>query len=350
VLAFPATWPDAGPDVDVRGLGAVLYALLANRWPLPESGAGSEFAPARCGAESAPKKLAAIDSAVPLQISNAAADSLRARGPNPSAAALLNALQRACAEPHSRAPQSGDGLFTATARDRSASSRGGRPADLADVLHRNRLAVGFAAVGASVILTAVLLAASALSHIVGDGNSGVSLAHPDRLGLRPSVSAPPSPSPAAAGQRLVVKPVQAKVFSPGGDPDSPQSAGLAIDGDPATAWSTDTYFDPAPFPSFKQGVGLLLQLPQPTALAAVGVDLDSTGTVVQIRSSSTAAPAKLADTTELTPPTPIQPGHNTIPVNTRTPTSTVLVWISTLGRVGGKSRSDISEITLQPAS
>jgi putative peptidoglycan lipid II flippase len=206
------------------------------------------------------------------------------------------------------------------------------------------------------IAVVLLVLASALSSIAGDAGAGISL-DKDRLGLHSAPAPAPAPSPApssaaAAPSALlrVVKPIQATVFSPGGGADNPQSAGLAIDGNPATAWSTDIYFDAVPFPGFKQGVGLLLQLPQPTTLAAVTVDLDSTGTTVQLRASPTAAPAKLADTIELTPPTPMHPGHNTIPVNARTPTSDVLVWISTLGSTGGKSRSDISEITLQAAA
>ncbi|WP_252262058.1 murein biosynthesis integral membrane protein MurJ, partial [Mycobacterium tuberculosis] len=37
VLAYPATMPDANPQDDIRGIGASLYALLVNRWPLPEA-------------------------------------------------------------------------------------------------------------------------------------------------------------------------------------------------------------------------------------------------------------------------------------------------------------------------
>ena len=125
---------------------------------------------------------------------------------------------------------------------------------------------------------------------------------------------------------------------------------MAIDGDPATAWSTDTYFDAQPFPKFKDGVGLMLQLPGPTKLSAATIDLDSTGTIAQIRSSADGTPAKVSDTAELSPPTPLRPGHNVIPVNTSAaPTTFVLVWISTLGTTGGKSHSDISEVTLQSA-
>jgi len=105
-----------------------------------------------------------------------------------------------------------------------------------------------------------------------------------------------------------------------------------------------------PFPNFKNGVGLMLQLPQPTKLAEVTINLDSTGTAVEIRSSQTPTPASLDDTTVLTPATTLQPGSNTIPVNNPAPTSNVLVWVSTLGQVDGKSRSDIAEITLKAAS
>jgi serine/threonine-protein kinase len=145
----------------------------------------------------------------------------------------------------------------------------------------------------------------------------------------------------------IVKPVSATVFSPDGAPDNPQDAKLAIDGNPNTAWSTVTYKDAVPFPEFIEGMGLLLHLSEPTALSAVTIDVPSTGTKVQIRSSPTDAPAKLADTVELTPNTPLRAGHNRIAVHNRTKTSNVLVWISTLGTTNGESRTEISEITLQ---
>ncbi|HEY6649390.1 MAG TPA: serine/threonine-protein kinase, partial [Mycobacterium sp.] len=147
----------------------------------------------------------------------------------------------------------------------------------------------------------------------------------------------------------IVKPVSATVFAPSGAPDNPQKAGLAIDGNPETSWSTVTYKDAVPFPNFIEGEGLVLHLSEPTALSAVTIDLSSTGTEVQIRSSPTETPAKLDDTTELTPTTPLQPGHNRIEVHDQTQTSNVLVWITKLGTTEGQSRTEISEITLQAA-
>jgi serine/threonine protein kinase len=152
-----------------------------------------------------------------------------------------------------------------------------------------------------------------------------------------------------ARQGPIVKPASATVFSPDGAPDNPGKAGLAIDGNPGTAWSTVTYKDRVPFPNYVEGEGLLLHLSEPTALSAVNIGLSSTGTEVQIRSSATETPAKLADTTELTPTTQLQPGHNRVEVKNSTTTSNVLVWITKLGTTDGQSRTEISEITLQAA-
>jgi len=127
-------------------------------------------------------------------------------------------------------------------------------------------------------------------------------------------------------------------------------AAMAIDGSPGTAWSTDTYSDPVPFPGFKNGVGLILQLPQATKVASVTLNLNSTGTSIQLRSAQSATPATLDDTTELTSPTPMKTGSNTITVDNASPTQYLVVWITTLGTVDGKSESAISDITVKSAS
>ncbi len=43
-------------------------------------------------------------------------------------------------------------------------------------------------------------------------------------------------------------------------------------------------------------------------------------------------------------------GSNTITINNPQPVSNVLVWITTLGTVNGKSESALSNITLKSAS
>jgi putative peptidoglycan lipid II flippase len=341
VLAFPATLPEAIPEDDIRGIGAALYALLVNRWPLPEKGARSGLAPARRDAVGQPVEPILVNPDIPFQISAAAVHAIQEDGGIRSASTFLNLLQQAT-EVADRTELISPVTDTAARRGRFGS---GPVDDETRARRRRNVLIGLGAAGA-IILVALLVMATVLGKVFGNLGGGLDK---DRLGLNgPSSTASASPGEATPGN--LVRPVKATVFSPEGDADEPDRAGLAIDGKPSTAWSTDTYHDAVPFPSFKNGVGLMLQLPKPTAVGTVNLDTSATGTKVQIRSASTSAPAKLADTTALTAPTSVHPGHNSIPVKAASPTSYLLVWISTLGTTNGESRTDISEVTVQPAS
>ena len=96
-LAFPATLPEATPEDDIRGIGAALYALLINKWPLPESGVRSGLAPAELDAAGQPVEPRAVDRQIPFQISAAAARAVQEGGGIRSAPTLLNLLQQATA-------------------------------------------------------------------------------------------------------------------------------------------------------------------------------------------------------------------------------------------------------------
>jgi putative peptidoglycan lipid II flippase len=341
VLAYPATMPDANPQDDIRGIGASLYALLVNRWPLPESAARSGLPPAERDAAGNPVEPAAVDRDIPFQISAVAVRSVQEDGGIRSASTLLNLLQQAIAVadrtevlgPIDDAPAQAAPYRTA-APDYGVFGR-----------RRRSLLIG-GGVAVAIIVVALVVLASVVSKIFGNVGGGLNR---DELGLNgPSSSASSSPGQAASGS--IVKPTKATVYSPDGDADSPGTAGNAIDGNPATSWQTDIYTDAVPFPGFKSGVGLMLQLPSPTVVGQVTIDTISTGTKVEIRSASTPSPAKLEDTTVLAPAFALKPGHNVIPVKTSSATSNLLVWISTLGTTDGKSRADISEITVQAAS
>lgn len=344
-LAFPATTPDGTGEGDIRGIGAALYALLVNRWPLPESGVPSGLAPADLDAEGNPKEPKAVKADIPFQISAAAAHALQKDGGVRTASTLLNLLQQATAEADRTDLISPVDQPPAPSRPSRLRSAGfGRvPLDEETRARRRKGLLAGLAVGGAIIVVALLVLAWALKGMFGEVGNGTINA--------PAIGA--SVPSAGSGQTTpskLIKPVKATVFSPGGGADAPDKANLAIDGDPSTAWPTDIYHDAVPFPNFKSGVGLLLALPSPAALSAVNVDLSSTGTQIQIRSSQTPDPTSLSDTTELTPPTPVQPGNNRIPVNSSTPTSNVLVWISTLGTTNGQSQTNIYEITLEGSS
>ena len=335
-LAFPATLEGATPVGDVRGIGAALYALLVDRWPLPESGTPSGLRPADTDPSGEPVEPRVTNPAIPFQISAAAIRAVQPGGGISTAPTLLNLLQQATAaadrtdliEPVGEAPP------------RTAGTRQVNDDTATRARRRRNLLFGIGA-GATVLVVAFVALAAFLGRIVG-GDSGGGLKG-DQLGL----NTPTSTAPVATGP--IVKPVAATVFSPDGGADAPDLAGLAIDGDPATAWPTDTYTDTVPFPNFKNGVGLMLQLPEATEVGSVTVTVSSTGTQVQIRSAAGANPTRLDDTTLLTGPTALKTGTNTISVPSAAPTSHLLVWISTMGQTAGKSRVDISEITVHAA-
>jgi len=306
---------------------------------MPRSG----LAPAELDPAGQPIEPRAVDRDIPFQISAAAARAVQEGGGIRSAPTLLNLLQQATAVADRTeliAPVDEPGA-TPPSRFRGA------PTDDPESAARRRkgLMIGLG-VGGAIIVVALIVLASVLSRIFGDVGGGLG---GDQLGLNsPTTSARGGGGDVSTGK--IVKPVRATVFSPEGEADAPDQAPLAIDGNPSTVWPIDTYTDPVPFPNFKNGVGLMLQLPAPTKLGEVTINLDSTGTAVEIRSSQTPTPASLDDTTVLTPATTLKPGPNTIKVDNATPISNVLVWVSTLGQVNGQSRSDIAEITLKAVS
>ena len=353
VLAFPATMQEATPRDDLRGIGGVLYALLVDRWP-PQDPMPSGWTAADLDDAGWPKEPAAIDDQIPFLISSVATGLLRPGNGVGTATTLLSLLRQARAvakadEPRKNSPLS---VMPTLPLPAPGGYAGFRNADTAErVKHaRRQLMQTVLVTAAAIILVAVTSLGSTLNRVFGE-NDDVTAMDPDRLGLGPSTAAvAPAPSPPevvrqAAGDVPVI-PVKAVAFSPDGRPDNPDSAGKTIDRDPATAWSTDRYYDADPFPKFKEGLGLLLQLPQPTALSTLTIDQKGTGTVVQIRSAATENPKALADTTELSAPTALQPGPTRIKLDARPPVSNVLVWISTLGTTDGNNRAEIWEITL----
>jgi hypothetical protein len=348
VLAFPATMPNTTPRDDLRGIGGVMYALLLNRWPFESESVRKDWQPTATDAQGRIQEPAAVNPRIPFLLSSTAAALVR-DGENIRRAQTVTTLLR---EASAEAKTSADPNTTRELPDLSVSGhyaafRNFGPAERAQYARRQLLKTCLGT-AAAIVVVLLISFATTISHVVGTFDTEVAM-NGDKLGLQQTTPSP-SPSPSLVGANPgTVKVLRAAVFSPGGAPDNPGSAGLAIDGDPATAWSTDTYFDPVPFPKFKDGVGLLLQLAEPASLSAVTVDLNSTGTVVQIRASASATPARLSDTTEISPPTALPPGHRVIPVTSSAPTTFVLFWISTLGSAGGRSHSDISELTLQTA-
>ncbi len=76
--------------------------------------------------------------------------------------------------------------------------------------------------------------------------------------------------------------VAVTLFHPGGSGDDhPGDAGLAADGNPATAWRTQHYAT-ATFGSLRPGVGLVFDLGTPTQLRGIELALTDPGTALEV--------------------------------------------------------------------
>ncbi|HEY5247209.1 MAG TPA: protein kinase family protein [Dermatophilaceae bacterium] len=114
--------------------------------------------------------------------------------------------------------------------------------------------------------------------VVGRGGSGSGgTATPKRTVTvsAPAVTVPaplPTPQAGAAGARPIAI-VSATGFDPEGDQQENNSqAAHVYDGDPATTWSSERY-STAQFGNLKKGVGILLDLGQPTSVHQVTLEL-----------------------------------------------------------------------------
>lgn len=335
-LAFPAVLPDTTPQTDLRGIGCALYALLVGHWPT----------------EAQPEEPAEVDPRIPFLISTTTSALLRDNGGIGSAATLLTLLEQAAAPDVESTHRVMPPLPTPKP-GRYAEFRNFGPEEQKEVARRTILRTGLGA-AAAVIAVTILALASSLNGLLETNDDDVAM-DADKLGLVPTTAAPQPPERTetvrglAPGDRIPLE--AATVFAPDGSPDSPDDAGLAIDAKPDTAWSTDRYYDADPFPKFKPGVGLLISLREPTPITAVTVDQNSAGSMIQVRGTDVPGePKALADTFELTPATPVQPGVTRIPVTDPRPASRVVVWITRLGTADGQNRAAIAEIGVHAAA
>ncbi|MBO0852439.1 MAG: peptidoglycan biosynthesis protein MviN [Nocardia sp.] len=353
VLAFPGTLADSDAQSDVRGLGAMLYALITARWPI-QSGAVTGQAtlvgglpPADFTADGSPVEPRQIRPEVPFEISAVAVRSLEADKGVRTAATVQHVLEQA-----SVVDQKTDLIPVLRLGQRAVANPDESLADpelLAAERERSQrmmwILVGLGVLAALVVGVIIWW----LLSIFAPAASNEPLNEQQKLGLTTAAAAPPTPTsapPAAAAPAGVpVKATAVSVFSPEGTPDSRGSVSALLDGNPATTWHTDQYFQQ--FPALKKGIGVLATLPGPTKLSKVVIDSASPGTVVEIRTSPTANPT--LDQTQLAGQATLANGATSIPVKADQPARYVLVWITQLANNGGQFQTSLGDLRFESA-
>ncbi len=163
----------------------------------------------------------------------------------------------------------------------------------------------------------------------GDGGQGP--------GRSQSTSAGATPQPLTG--------VTARDFDPQGTGgENAEEAHLAVDGDPATAWTTLRYQQQFGAGGLKSGVGLVLDLKAEHDVSAVELTLDGSPTSVSVYVSRTD-PQSL---TGLTPvgSTDVGGTHGTVSLSEPATGHYVVVWLTRLPAVPGGFRGAVAEVVV----
>jgi putative peptidoglycan lipid II flippase len=353
---------------DARGVGRVLFAALTAKspvptpTPLPVVSRTEDSVPA-------PRQVRAGVSPLLDAITVRALGSGRSHrfAPYATPADVARALSRVQVEPVNRAGPAqmvaaGDPVVPDHLDPLTADPVAGRPAldpapgtppplvpalveaehEARPVRHWLRAAVVAVAVmiGVGVFLLGLQLIEANRVPALDPADSPTALQN-DTTAATPADDPPVAPTP-------VVRPVaSATDYDPlGNRSENSDRAPLAVDGDPATAWPTQTYFDPLELQ--KAGVGIVLDLGSPTPVGAVDLTLLGQSSDVEVR----VAPE---DATEL-PDTPEgfiqvarteQAGTGLTLSGKPHTTRWVLVWFTRLPPVANGWRGGVAEAVVR---
>lgn len=135
-------------------------------------------------------------------------------------------------------------------------------------------------VGIVIALLVLVLVAAVVAYNLGRGRTP--------LGAEPEASATPTPSAAAAPEPVAVEGLTASLLDPqGGGSEDDGEAPLAVDEDPATGWSTLTYFQQLGPGGLKTGLGLTIDLGEERDVAAVDLVFDGAPTSATVFTADT---------------------------------------------------------------
>jgi hypothetical protein len=134
-------------------------------------------------------------------------------------------------------------------------------------------------------------------------------------------------------------------FDPGGDgEENPDATSLAVDRDPTTAWTTDTYRNDPHLGGLKSGVGLLLDLGRPRQVQVADLVLSAAGADVEIHAGD-QVPTQAGDL-----PTVAQrsDARSSLRLNLAHPVTARywLVWFTKLPPDAGGFRVGVAEVAL----
>ncbi len=139
-------------------------------------------------------------------------------------------------------------------------------------------------------------------------------------------------------------------FDPLGDPpeENPETAANAIDGDPATSWTTMTYRGNPALGGLKPGVGLMVDLGKDTEAKSVTVRFKGAPTSFEVYAATAGVtqPPQSLDELDKVGSRADAPARATVKLDPVPETRYLLVWLTKLPAADGGFRGEITEITV----
>ncbi|TWS22316.1 virulence factor MviN [Tsukamurella sputi] len=372
-LAFPGTLADASKESDVRGLGAVLYALLLERWPLDDAtgrtvttGTGTVAGIKQADADANGNPVEPRDAKrdIPFEISAVATRTLEGGQGIRTAATVQQLLDQASVvdvktdllapvreevpreAPRPAAPRAEPGPVPLSQQPTPAKRVGTKQTLLQRISGGKKnvplLVIAACAVALLLIIGLTLLISSFFSE--KDTQSGVGSLYTSSATAEKSAAPAPAPG---VGSPVKATDVSLVDFSSSKDP-STNLANVLTGKTPS--WKTDTYKAGPAFGNLKKGVGFLVTLDKAVSLTRGTITSPSAGSTVEVR-TATKDSVKTLDETSLVWSGTLRPGANDFHVSSVAPRARyVLVWITGLTKESGNDwYTTINQVSFQGA-
>ncbi|WP_026123549.1 protein kinase family protein [Nocardiopsis chromatogenes] len=341
---------------DAQGLGRLLYAALTGHWPGP----GRVDLPPAPLVDGVPRRPALVANGVPPRfdelVGRSAFQAPVGPGPVGSSRELAEALADVprlvpipvspAAAPAAPPPERGTSRNTGQMPSTEHRSGGGRGRDRAG---RSRDGDGRPPGGGN--LVRVLMGAAALIVFIGVvvGAWHFGSAMNDGSGQEGTEAGNTTDDGDGGGsddeaQITALEPQSAEIITDG-DADHADKAGLTIDGDPSTDWSTSTYKG-EDFGKLKSGIGVLVDMGGPVELHSADIDVGPGGSDLELR----VGDEKSLDALQPVGEASGAAGATTIEPDDPAKGRYVLVWFTDIPQVDGGWRGSINEIELHGKS